>query len=108
MAPPPHRLGRWRRELMAQYITRRILLMIPTLIGVSLVVTGLLRLLPADAVDILVAGGEVQGGGAAFKEIVDNRLAADGKDPAKAGITDRARMENVVINEQLKRSGLDP
>ncbi|MBA4181457.1 MAG: hypothetical protein C0506_12775 [Anaerolinea sp.] len=92
---------------MAQYIARRVLLMIPTLIGVSLVVTALLRLLPADAVDILVAGGEVQGGGAAFKEIVDARLAADGKDPTKATITDRARMENVVINEELKKQGID-
>jgi len=77
---------------MAQYIVRRLLLMIPTLIGVSLVVTGLLRLLPADAVDVLVAGGEVQGGGAAFKDIVDQRLSKDGKDPTKASITDRARM----------------
>lgn len=92
---------------MAQYIVRRLLLMIPTLIGVSLVVTGLLRLLPADAVDVLVAGGEVQGGGAAFKDIVDQRLAKDGKDPTKASITDRARMESTVINDQLKREGID-
>ena len=92
---------------MAQYIVRRLLLMIPTLIGVSLDVTGLLRLLPADAVDVLVAGGEVQGGGAAFKDIVDQRLAKDGKDPTKASITDRARMESTVINDQLKREGID-
>jgi peptide/nickel transport system permease protein len=92
---------------MAQYIVRRLLLMIPTLIGVSLVVTGLLRLLPADAVDVLVAGGEVQGGGAAFKDIVDQRLSKDGKDPTKASITDRARMESTVINDQLKREGID-
>lgn len=92
---------------MAQYIVRRLILMIPTLIGVSLVVTGLLRLLPADAVDVLVAGGEVQGGGAAFKEIVDKRLAEDGKDPTRASITDRARMESNVIGEQLKREGIN-
>ncbi len=92
---------------MLQYIIRRLVLMIPTLIGVSLLVTGLLRLLPSDAVDILVAGGEVQGGQAAFKEIVDARLTADGKDPAKASITDRARAENAVIAEQLKKDGID-
>jgi ABC-type dipeptide/oligopeptide/nickel transport system permease component len=91
-----------------QYIIRRILLMIPTLIGVSLLVTGLLRLLPADAVDILVSQGEIQGGQAAFKELVDERLTADGKDPATAGITDRTRAENAVINEQLQREGIDP
>ncbi len=93
---------------MAQYIVRRIILMIPTLVGVSLLVTALLRLLPADAVDILVAGGEVQGGQAAFKELADQRLAADGKDPAKASLTDRARAENAVIDQELKKEGIDP
>jgi peptide/nickel transport system permease protein len=91
-----------------QYIIRRVLLMIPTLIGVSLLVTGLLRLLPADAVDILVSQGEVQGGQASFKEIVDEQLVADGKDPATASITDRTRAENAVINEELERNGIDP
>lgn len=81
--------------------------MIPTLIGVSLLVTALLRLLPSDAVDILVSSGEVQGGQATFKEIVDTRLAESGIDPATAPISDRARMENTVIGEQLKREGLD-
>ncbi|MCC7362911.1 MAG: ABC transporter permease [Dehalococcoidia bacterium] len=92
---------------MLQYIIRRILLMIPTLIGVSLLVTALLRLLPSDAVDILVAGGEVQGGQAAFKELVDARLASDGKDPATASITDRARAENALISAQLQKDGID-
>lgn len=92
---------------MLQYIIRRVLLMIPTLIGVSLLVTALLRLLPSDAVDILVAGGEVQGGQAAFKELVDSRLAADGKDPTSASITDRARVENALVAEQLKKEGID-
>jgi peptide/nickel transport system permease protein len=82
--------------------------MVPTLIGVSLLVTGLLRLLPADAVDILVSQGEVQGGQAAFKELVDARLSADGKDPATATITDRTRAENAVINAQLESEGIDP
>lgn len=91
---------------MLNYILRRTLLMIPTLIGVSLLVTALLRLLPSDAVDILVSGGEVQGGQAAFKEIVDNRLVESGKNPETASITDRARMENTVIGEQLQREGL--
>jgi peptide/nickel transport system permease protein len=94
--------------LVAQYIFRRLLLMIPTLLGVSLLVTGLLRLLPADAVDVLVAGGEVQGGGEAFKELVEARLVKDGKDPLTASIKDRARAENALIGEQLKRDGKDP
>lgn len=69
---------------MFQYIVRRTLLMIPTLIGVSLLVTGLLRLLPADAVDILVAGGELQGGREALNDLVDKRLVKEGQDPAAA------------------------
>ncbi len=93
---------------MPQYIVRRIILMIPTLIGVSLLVTALLRLLPADAVDILVAGGQVQGGDAAFKEIVDARLSAQGKDPTTASLTDRARAENAVVDDELKHEGIDP
>jgi peptide/nickel transport system permease protein len=91
-----------------QYIIRRVLLMIPTLVGVSLLVTGLLRLLPADAVDILVSQGEVQGGQAAFREMVDDQLAADGIDPATASITERTRAENAVINAQLEKEGIDP
>ena len=92
---------------MLQYVIRRIVLMVPTLIGVSLLVTALLRLLPSDAVDILVAGGEVQGGQAAFKELADAQLTADGKDPTKASITDRARVENALIAAQLKKEGKD-
>ena len=91
---------------MAQYIVRRVLLMIPTLIGVSLLVTGILRLLPADAVDVLVSGGEVQGGLESFKELVDARLVKDGKD--LANFTDRTRAENALINEQLEREGVNP
>jgi peptide/nickel transport system permease protein len=93
---------------MAQYIVRRIVLMIPTLVGVSLLVTALLRLLPADAVDILVAGGAVQGGGQAFKDVVDAKLTADGKDPTKASFADRARAERAIVDEQLKKDGIDP
>ena len=39
---------------MQQYILRRLLLMIPTLVGVSLVVFALVRLLPGDAVTMLL------------------------------------------------------
>jgi peptide/nickel transport system permease protein len=92
---------------MLQYVLRRVLLIIPTLIGVSLLITALLRLLPADAVDILVAGGEVQGTAASFKEMVDERIKAEGKDPGTASITDRARAENAVIADQLRREGRD-
>jgi peptide/nickel transport system permease protein len=93
---------------VTNYIIRRILLMIPTLIGVSLLVTGFLRLLPADAVDILVSFGEVQGGREAFNELVDERLRADGQDPTTASITDRTRAENVLVNQQLRKEGIDP
>ena len=95
---------------MLQYIIRRCILMVPTLVGVSLLVTALLRLLPSDAVDILVAGGEVQGGPESFNEIVNARLARQGKDPTTLGSfnSDRLLMEKTVVNEQLQREGIDP
>jgi peptide/nickel transport system permease protein len=92
---------------MTQYIIRRLLLMIPTLIGVSLLITALLRLLPGDAVDILVTENSVGGGNQAFKEIVDGRLTAAGIDPLQAGFGDRIAIENELIAAQLKREGVD-
>ena len=93
---------------MAIYITRRLLLVIPTLLGVSLLVTALLRLLPADAVDVLTAGAEIQGGGESFKALVDQKLRADGKDPATIGAIERARAEKTFIDAELRNDGIDP
>lgn len=46
---------------MRQYFVQRFLLLIPTLIGVTLLVAALVRLLPGDAVDVIVgeSGGQV-------------------------------------------------
>lgn len=93
---------------MTPYIARRLLLMIPTLIGVSLLITALLRLLPGDAVDILVTENSVGGGSQAFKEIVDQKLIASGVDPIQAGFGERIKIENELIEGQLKREGIDP
>ena len=81
--------------------------MIPTLIGVSLLITALLRLLPGDAVDILVTENAQGGGSQAFKEIVDRRLVASGIDPVQAGFGDRIKIENELIAAQLRREGID-
>ena len=43
---------------MSQYIARRLLLVIPTLIGMSLFIFLMLRLLPGDVVDLMTAGQE--------------------------------------------------
>ncbi len=93
---------------MATYITRRLLLVIPTLLGVSLLVTGMLQLLPADAVDVLTAGAEIQGGGESFKALVDQKLRDDGKDPATVGAIDRARAQKTFIDAELRNEGIDP
>ncbi|MFN8558949.1 MAG: ABC transporter permease [Dehalococcoidia bacterium] len=93
---------------MSQYIIRRVLLMIPTLLGVSLLITALLKLLPGDAVDVLVADNAVAGGSAAFKQIVDERMVAAGLDPVQAGFGDRIKFENDLLEPQLRRDGLDP
>ncbi len=67
---------------MGQYIVRRVLLMIPTLIGVSLVVMGMIRLLPGDAVDIVVSENVTGGGLAGFERLIDQEL----KDPSWPGV----------------------
>jgi peptide/nickel transport system permease protein len=92
---------------MAKYVVRRLLLMIPTVIGVSLLITALLRLLPGDAVDILVTENAIGGGSQAFKAIVDEKLVAAGIDPVQAGFGDRIKYENELIAAQLKNEGID-
>jgi len=91
---------------MTQYIIRRVVLIIPTLLGVSLLVTGIIRLLPGDAVDILVSQGEVQGGALIMKQLEDQRLMKQGIDPAVAGFADRKKVRDQIISEELKKSGI--
>ena len=38
---------------MSKYILQRLALLVPTLIGMSLLIFGMLRLLPGDVVDII-------------------------------------------------------
>ncbi|MCH8919662.1 MAG: hypothetical protein IIA23_03035, partial [Chloroflexi bacterium] len=40
---------------MRQYIFRRALLIVPTILGVSLLISGLLQLLPGNSADIILA-----------------------------------------------------
>ena len=93
---------------MTQYIVRRILLMIPTLVGVSLLVTAFLRMLPGDAVDILVTENAVGGGNATFKLLVDEELEKQGIDPAEASFGQRSDTEAEIISEELRNRGIDP
>ena len=59
---------------MTKYLLRRLLLIIPTLIGASIIVSGLVRLLPGDAVDVLVAEYR---GSAADLEVESAKLRAE-------------------------------
>ena len=94
---------------MLQYIIRRLVLMIPTLLGVSLLVIFFIRLLPGDAVDILISQTEVQGMDQSFKAMVDERLVEKGfSDPGAAPRDDRTAVQNALIDEQLKKDGIDP
>jgi len=43
---------------VSQYIARRVLLLVPTLVGMSLFIFLMLRLLPGDVVDLMTAGQE--------------------------------------------------
>lgn len=93
---------------MTQYIIRRLLLMIPTLIGVSLLITALTRLLPGDAVDILLNESVSSQGPAALKAEVDNVLMEQGVDPLTASFDQRSQAEAVVLEPQLREMGVDP
>ena len=59
---------------MTKYLLRRLLLIIPTLIGASIIISGLVRLLPGDAVDVLVAEYR---GSAANLELESAKLRAE-------------------------------
>jgi len=93
---------------MTQYIIRRVLLMIPTLIGVSLLVTAFVRLLPGDAVDILTSNNEFQGREEILRQQLQEQLVKEGKDPENIVFADRKRIQDGWINGQLAHEGIDP
>lgn len=93
---------------MLQYAIRRILLIIPTLVGVSLLVMAFVRLLPSDAVDILTADTVSTGGPQEIRAEVSKRLIAQGIDPVKATLPQRQQAEAALIGEQLREDGIDP
>ncbi len=47
---------------MQQYVARRLLLMIPTLLVLSLIIFGMLRILPGDVAELILGGGGSEGG----------------------------------------------
>lgn len=93
---------------MTQYIIRRLILMIPTLVGVSLLITALVRLLPGDAVDILLNEGGSSQGPASLKLVVDEQLVKDGVDPLKATFDQRSKAERTVLTPKLEELGFAP
>jgi peptide/nickel transport system permease protein len=52
------------------YILRRVLLMIPLLVGVSIVVFAMVRILPGDVATLMVAGGQDGGAGSRNEETI--------------------------------------
>jgi peptide/nickel transport system permease protein len=93
---------------MTQYLIRRIILMVPTLVGVSLLVIGMMRLLPGDAVDILVTENAVAGGNAAFVDLINAELADEGINPDEATFQQRNDTEIRLIDERLEEKNIDP
>lgn len=71
MASTSPRMG---PKAVQQYIVRRLLLLIPTLLGVSMLVFGLVRLLPGDAVDQILGDYPTI---ASDKEELRSRLGLD-------------------------------
>jgi peptide/nickel transport system permease protein len=82
--------------------------MIPTLLGVSLLVTAFVRLLPGDAVDILTDNNGLQGRDEVLNKYVAAGLAKEGIDPLNAPFLDKKRIEDGIVNTELKKEGLDP
>lgn len=71
---------------MRQYLARRLLLIIPTLIGASILISGLVRLLPGDAVDVFA--DEYRGNAEdveAAKAEIRHRLGLDRSWPEQYG-----------------------
>ncbi len=93
---------------MTQYVIRRLLLTIPTLLGVSLLVTAFMRMLPGDAVDILTDNNGLQGRDEVLKASVDAGLVKEGKNPLTAAFQDKKRIEDGLVDGQLNRDGFDP
>lgn len=81
--------------------------MIPTLLGVSLLVTGMLRLMPGDAVDIMVTEFATSGGNQEFRLLVDNELETQGKVPSEASFSERSEIEKQIITDELAKDGID-
>ncbi len=63
---------------MTEYIVKRILLMIPTLIGVAVLIFFLMRVVPGDIVELRFSGE----GGAASKETIAVERARLGRKSA--------------------------
>lgn len=61
---------------MLRYITKRILLMIPTLLGVAVLTFFMLRVVPGDIVELKLRGD----GGTVTQEVIDRERARLGLD----------------------------
>ena len=83
-------------------------MLIPTLVGVSLICTAFARLLPGDAVDILTAETSTSGGPSEIKTLVDQQLIKAGVDPLKATFSDRNKIQQPLIEAELRKKGIDP
>ena len=82
-------VGRWRRAAvpskpnndevwgMSAYITRRILLMIPTLFIVTILVFLSVRFIPGDIIDIMMGDLAYMGSGPIDREMLERRLGLD-------------------------------
>src|SRR4026207_421204 len=64
---------------MLGFIGRRFLLMIPTIVGISMVIFLMVRLMPGDIVDVLLGGGA--GATAEEKQQVREQLGLTGSYP---------------------------
>ena len=80
--------------------------MIPTLLGVSLVVMAMMRLLPGDAVDILVSENVAGGGQEGFERLIEQELL----EPSWPGVEPVENIEDLPAGDRFElrhNAGLD-
>jgi peptide/nickel transport system permease protein len=74
---------------LGTYLLRRLLLMIPTLFGITFVTFAIIRLAPGDPVEMEIQGPGIEGGGG-------------GNDKARADIVRRAKIELGLLDKEGK------
>ena len=82
---------------MGKYALRRLALLVPTLIGMSLLIFGMLRLLPGDIVD-LMTGGDMAADGIREGSVGVHQIDRDQRGRVLSVVEDQGRCRGVIAD----------